>query len=86
MDPVLMNPPRLQRVLHNLIDNALRYTPADGTILLRAEPQGELAKLEVADTGEGITPEDLPRIFEPATSAVRNRGRGRVLKAVPAPA
>ncbi|MDP8900390.1 MAG: HAMP domain-containing protein, partial [Actinomycetota bacterium] len=36
VDPVLANPPRLQRVLHNLVSNALRHTPADGTVALRA--------------------------------------------------
>ena len=64
VDPVLMDLPRLQRVLHNLISNALRHTPAGGTILLRAEPKGEMAQVEVADTGEGIEPADLPHVFE----------------------
>ena len=64
VDPVLMDLPRLQRVLHNLISNALRHTPAGGTILLRAEPKGEMAQVEVADTGEGIEPGDLPYVFE----------------------
>ena len=64
VDPVLMDLPRLQRVLHNLISNALRHTPAGGTILLRAEPKGEMAQVEVADTGEGIDPADLPHVFE----------------------
>ena len=59
-----MDLPRLQRVLHNLISNALRHTPAGGTILLRAEPKGEIAQVEVADTGEGIEPADLPHVFE----------------------
>lgn len=75
IDPVLMNPPKLQRVLHNLIGNALRYTPADGTILLRAQPQGELVQIEVADTGAGIAPEDLPHIFERSFRAERSRTR-----------
>ncbi len=52
------------RVLQNLISNALRYTPAGGMIFLRAEPQGEVVRVEVLDTGEGISPEDLPRVFE----------------------
>jgi signal transduction histidine kinase len=80
VDPVLINPPRLQRVLHNLVSNALRHTPADGTILLRAEPRGnKLVRVEVADTGEGIAPEDLPHVFERSYRGERSRvreGRG----------
>jgi signal transduction histidine kinase len=64
VDPVLANPPRLQRVLHNLVSNALRHTPADGAVTLRASLEGEDARVEVSDTGEGITTEDLPRVFE----------------------
>ena len=64
VDPVLIDLPRLQRILHNLISNALRHTPAGGIILLRAEPKGEMAQVEVADTGEGIDPADLPHVFE----------------------
>jgi len=76
VDPVLANPPRLQRVLYNLIGNALRHTPADGTISLRAEPRGEVVRVEVSDTGEGIAPEDLPRIFERSFRGERSRTRG----------
>ena len=61
VDPVLANPPRLQRVLHNLVSNALRHTPADGTVTLRATREGEEVRIEVSDTGEGIAAEDLPR-------------------------
>jgi signal transduction histidine kinase len=64
VDPVLASLPRLQRVLHNLVSNALRHTPADGTITLRATRAGEEVQVEVSDTGEGIAAEDLPRVFE----------------------
>ena len=77
VDPVLMNPPKLQRVLYNLLSNALRYTPADGTVALRAEPDGEVVRVEVADTGEGITPADLPRIFERSYKGEKSRTRHR---------
>jgi signal transduction histidine kinase len=75
VDPVLANPPRLQRVLYNLVSNALRHTPADGTIVLRAEPQETLVRVEVSDTGEGIVPEDLPRVFERSFRGERSRTR-----------
>jgi signal transduction histidine kinase len=64
VDPVLASPPRLQRVLYNLLGNALRHTPPGGTIRLTAEPGGELARVEVSDTGEGIAREDLPHVFD----------------------
>ena len=76
IDPVLINPSKLQRVLHNLISNALRHTPLDGTVFLRAEPQGEEAvRVEVVDTGEGITPEILPRVFERSFRGEESRVR-----------
>lgn len=75
VDPVLMNPPKLQRVFHNLISNALHHTPTDGTIALRAEPNGEVVRVEVADTGRGISSEDLPRIFERSFRGEQSRTR-----------
>jgi two-component system sensor histidine kinase BaeS len=62
-------------VLHNLLSNALRHTPADGTVALRATPQGDEVRVEVTDTGEGIAPEDLPRVFERSFRAERSRTR-----------
>jgi signal transduction histidine kinase len=57
--------PRLTRVLQNLLSNAVRHTPADGTVrVTAARADGRLA-LAVEDTGEGISAEDLPRVFEP---------------------
>ena len=76
VDPVLANPPRLQRVLHNLLSNALRHTPADGTVALRATTRGDKVRVEVSDTGEGIAPEDLPRVFERSFRVEKSRTRG----------
>ena len=61
---VPLDAPRMQRVLYNLIQNAIRHTPADGTITLtlRGNPGG--VELTVADTGEGIPGADLPHIFD----------------------
>jgi signal transduction histidine kinase len=73
VDPVLMNPPKLQRALYNLVSNALRHTPTDGTIALRAEPQGAMVRVEVADTGTGIAASDLPHVFERSFRGDRSR-------------
>jgi signal transduction histidine kinase len=54
---------RLDQVLGNLLANALRYTPAGGTITLRAEPADGGVRITVSDTGEGIPAEDLPYVF-----------------------
>jgi signal transduction histidine kinase len=55
---------RMLQVLRNLVSNALRYTPAGGTITLSAEPAPDAVRLAVADTGSGIPPAALPHIFE----------------------
>jgi signal transduction histidine kinase len=57
------NPEKLQRVLFNLIQNAIRHTPADGSVVVRAEPSAAGVEIEVADTGSGIAPDDRARIF-----------------------
>jgi signal transduction histidine kinase len=75
VDPVLANPPRLQRVLHNLVSNALRHTPEEGTVTVRAKPEGDVVRVEVSDTGEGIAAEDLPRVFERSFRGERSRTR-----------
>ncbi|MDE3243288.1 MAG: HAMP domain-containing protein [Nitrospirota bacterium] len=55
---------QLQRVVANLLDNALKWTPAGGTIYLSAQGDVFHAKLSVVDTGLGIAEEDLPHIFD----------------------
>jgi signal transduction histidine kinase len=57
-------PEPIQRVLFNLLQNAIRHTPADGSVTVRAEAAGEHVAVEVADTGEGIAPADRERIFD----------------------
>jgi len=63
--PARANPEKLQRVLFNLIQNAIRHTPADGSVTVAAEANGGTVEVEVADTGEGLPPEDRERAFEP---------------------
>lgn len=55
---------QLKQVLLNLLDNALRYTPAGGEVALRGRVDGAVARIEVRDTGVGIPAEDLAHIFE----------------------
>ncbi|MTD42972.1 hypothetical protein GKE82_01285 [Conexibacter sp. W3-3-2] len=62
--PARANPEQLQRVLFNLIQNAIRHTPADGSVVVRAEPVGDGVEIEVADTGSGIPAEDRERVFD----------------------
>jgi two-component system, OmpR family, phosphate regulon sensor histidine kinase PhoR len=55
---------QLGLLLSNLLDNALRYTPARGTVYVRLDTAESRAVLQVADTGEGIPAGELPRVFE----------------------
>ncbi len=57
--------PRLTRVVQNLLQNAIRHTPPDGTVVVEAHRGPGGVELSVADSGEGIEPEAIERIFEP---------------------
>jgi signal transduction histidine kinase len=63
--PARANPEKLQRVLFNLIQNAIRHTPADGSVTVLAETNGRTVEVEVADTGIGLPAGDRERAFEP---------------------
>jgi signal transduction histidine kinase len=60
---VQIDPPRIHQVLSNLVGNSIKFTPAGGTITLRAEPLAEEVRITVIDTGPGIPPEQLPHLF-----------------------
>ena len=58
------NPNLLSQALANLVDNAIKYTPSGGKVIVRTEQNGQGAVLTVADTGPGIPTEDRPRVIE----------------------
>jgi signal transduction histidine kinase len=66
-DPVKANanPEKVQRVLFNLIQNAIRHTPADGSVTVRARNLDGQVAVEVEDNGSGISGDDAPHVFEP---------------------
>jgi signal transduction histidine kinase len=70
---VLVDEVRMAQVLDNLISNALRFTPPAGQITLRAWQAGGLVNLAVQDTGQGVSPEDLPSIFDRFYRADKSR-------------
>jgi two-component system, OmpR family, sensor kinase len=63
-DQVVADPDRIEQAIENLVGNALRHTPAGGTITLSATQADGVATLSVSDTGAGIAPEHLPNVFE----------------------
>jgi signal transduction histidine kinase len=73
------NEEQLQRVLFNLIQNAIHHTPPDGSVTVRAKGVDGHVEIEVADTGLGIAPEQRDRVFEPffrGDAARSNPGAG----------
>jgi len=72
---VKADPDRAMQVLQNLVTNALRHTPAGGTISVSAQPQGEQVCISVRDSGEGISAEDANHIFERFYRADKSRAR-----------
>ena len=75
LPPVYGDGDRLAQVFTNLVDNALNHTPAGGTITLRAQPADQGVTVIVQDSGTGIPPEDLPRIFERFYQVDKSRQR-----------
>jgi signal transduction histidine kinase len=62
--PLFVDPARIEQVLANLLTNAAKYTPDGGHICVMAKPEGDSAILSVRDTGIGIAPEMLSRVFD----------------------
>jgi two-component system OmpR family sensor kinase/two-component system sensor histidine kinase BaeS len=84
LPPVLGDPDRLAQIMRNLLSNALRHTTEGGQIIVsatyngRCEFNGAAVRIVVADTGEGIPPDDLPHVFDRFWRADRSRARQTV--------
>ncbi|NBB85019.1 MAG: PAS domain S-box protein [Bacteroidetes bacterium] len=72
---VQTDPGAVERILNNLIGNAIKFTPAGGSVTLRMRPQADGARMEVADTGVGIDPAFLPNVFTPFKQESAGLGR-----------
>lgn len=69
----------LRELLTNLVDNAIKYTPARGTVTIRCGPQGRGAFLEVEDDGPGVPPQEFPRLFDRFYRVPGTQGEGNGL-------
>lgn len=70
--PVAVDAHKIQRVLYNLVQNAIRHTPPDGSISILAEDVGVEVRVQVSDTGEGISADDLGGLFDKSDSAIHS--------------
>ena len=77
-DPLVMvgDPDRLEDVISILLDNASKYTPAGGKVVVNTKRKREMVVIEFADTGQGIPADDLPRIFDRFFRSEASRAAG----------
>ena len=83
LKPVLSDPKNMEEIFNNLISNAINYSPEGGDVTVAAQGLGEYIEIKVKDTGVGIPPEELPKIFDkfyrvknPKTRDVMGTGLG----------
>ena len=78
ISPLVMDMPRVQRVLYNLVQNSIRHTPRDGSIFISASDTGDEVELVVSDTGDGVPEQDKGRLFDRVyrTDPSRSRSSG----------
>ncbi len=76
LPPVEADRTKLRRILVNLLSNALKFTPKQGRVEMRASVEGERVRLTVSDTGVGIAPEDVARLFDKFEQARSRATRG----------
>jgi signal transduction histidine kinase len=74
---VRARPDELTQVLANLLQNAVRYTPREGRVRVIVDREDDLARVRIANTGPGIPPEDLPRVWERFYRVEKSRDRAR---------
>ncbi len=73
---VVVDPARIRGVIGNLLSNAIRHTPAGGSVTVGVSASGDDVVITVADTGEGIPPELLPHVFERFAKGAGSSGSG----------
>jgi len=73
---IAVDPLRIREVIANVISNALHHTPAGGTVSIAAQVRNEQMAVTVTDTGSGIGPEELPKVFERFYKGRSSRGSG----------
>jgi len=71
------NEDQLIRMLLNVLDNGIRYTPCGGRVTLGCHPRNATIEISVCDTGPGIAPEHLPRLFDRFYRVDRGRSRAQ---------
>ena len=71
------DPTRLEQVIFNLLDNAVKYTPPGGRIMVTMAVEGDFAVLRITDTGAGMTEDVVSRVFEPFVQAHQTLDRAR---------
>jgi CheY-like chemotaxis protein/two-component sensor histidine kinase len=74
---VFADPVRIEQVVANLLTNSVKYTPPGGTIRIQVAREDDHVLIRVSDSGEGIPPSMLPRIFEPFVQLDQNIDRSR---------
>ncbi len=74
---IMADPYRIEQILHNLLSNALQYTPDHGKIIVRISRVNHSLKIDIQDSGSGIPEKDLPNIFKRFYRADRSRSRLR---------
>jgi signal transduction histidine kinase len=77
LPPVKVHPEQVEEAVLNLLDNAIKYTPAGGRVALTAAATPERLIVNVSDTGAGIPPDDLPHIFDRFYRVDKARSRTR---------
>jgi signal transduction histidine kinase len=69
---------KMQRIVTNLLENAIKYTPENGTVIISVAAQNGEVQIDFKDSGVGISEDDLPHIFERFYRCDRSRSQGGV--------